>query len=351
MDQSIWVHYAQRVEVEFASTVCKTVTPTLRYQSRPVDSTRDKVMPRVELDTLEGAVRRASPRKLMLLGEPGVGKSHMARWICWFFAKRFLEASGERYQIPVFINLDLYSRESRLPRLLASRWEAHGIQTYDASGLATRRRCGTDKCCLYVFDGFDRVGSSEIVNARSELAMFIAEHEQDSVLITCRKGVNLDFGELEQCELLALNQEQVRSYFETRIGIEKAKGVLIEIERNGLIDLAGIPFYLNAIISWFSTPQSRKERPPVTRAGWLEFLIQDHFFTKETDRWRGMGKVFPELAISNFLSAVAYRTLRDGQGGAFPHSVLQEELQKQGQADDLELAILSLDYWVARETE
>jgi hypothetical protein len=126
------------------------------------------------------------PRRMVILGDPGSGKSMIAQWL----TVQLLEDHSELELVPVFLSLAMWNPDERL-----EEWAAVEMaQTYQFLGEAVRASDGQEQTLAYqlidekrilmVLDGLDEMARPKQTKALQKLSEFATSGQH--FVVTCR---------------------------------------------------------------------------------------------------------------------------------------------------------------------
>jgi len=116
---------------------------------------------------------------LVILGDPGTGKTAALERLTIEYAQRFLEDSG--HYIPVLVKLRRYDRNRRpIPDLIAASLQARGCRLPNGQFEAMLE----DSPLFLLFDGLDEVKDKEVIQ---DLEIFSESHRQAKLVVTSRR--------------------------------------------------------------------------------------------------------------------------------------------------------------------
>ena len=176
-------------------------------------------------EPLEQALQRA--QKLVLLGEPGMGKTTCLQHLAWQEAQRALH-SDPIACIPIYVELKTY-RGGELEALLAQRMDVllrpsgRALPPHTAGGAGLLRSWlrQPDVHFLLLLDGLNEVPPEFHVEIRQQLeALF---HYPQRILLSCRERDYDDSLRDRAAAFLlqGLQEEEIESYLQSVLGEEK----------------------------------------------------------------------------------------------------------------------------------
>jgi len=191
---------------------------------------------------------------LVILGDPGQGKTAAVEQLTVEYARRRLEETEEL--VPVLVKLNMYNPQQRdLRNLIAISLRSRGLQI-DAPQIE-QLLGSTTPPLLLMFDGLDEVKVADSTNVKQDLEWLLMKYPAHKYIITCRKADYSRFalrieGE-ETAELRHFEEKDVRRflidyywYYEQN----PSKGGLLfgQLEQQGLLNLAQTPLHLGLIV-------------------------------------------------------------------------------------------------------
>jgi len=257
-------------------------------------------MPVVVLDYV-----RQCKGPLVILGDPGQGKTAAVELLAVEYARRRLE--GEAELIPVLVKLNKYDQQQKrdLRNLIAMSLRARGLRVDDQQ--VEQLLGSTGAPLLLMFDGLDEVRAADRVSVKQDLEGLLRYYPANKYIITCRKADYDDFalrieGE-RKAELSLFDEKDIRRFLVDYYWIyeqDSRKGRLIfeQLKQWNLLDFAQIPLHLGLIVG---IAGEAGELP----ANWGKLYQR---FVDETLRLeKGKGALAPEWTqqIGRFLAHLA----------------------------------------------
>ena len=214
-DQTYIDRIVARTDDLFARTVAR---------HNPREPEREK---QAEPEPLEPAL--AGEKNLVLLGEPGMGKTTSLQHLAWKAAKRAL-AKPRDCEIPIYIELKYYNGEPELETLLARRVHSIlGTGRELASDLASGTRIlnawlgQSNARFLLLLDGLNEVRPEHHTAVRGALEKLL--NSPHKVVISCReRDYDASLGDRAVAFVLqGLQEDQVRDYLQGVLGNKGTK--------------------------------------------------------------------------------------------------------------------------------
>ena len=237
--------------------------------------------------------REATSRNepIILLGDPGSGKSVSARQLTITVARKALKSRQVNRQIPVFFSLSEYVENDPMggPQdfysFLTSTLNRRGKSTaFTSKHLIEHLDYYLDAGRLFiVLDSLDEMPPASFTERCNEIVSFMMKHSTNSFVITCRSN---DFGgniKGREAHLDKLTSKEIKAFIRKRSSLLRHSKVTDVYKRiiapdfvlNSVIDN---PFYLNLILFFLSIKGILPENFPllfrVICDDWAEREIQ-----------------------------------------------------------------------------
>lgn len=255
--------------------------------------------------------------KLVILGEPGLGKSTVLRHLMYEYA-----AQSDK-PLPLLIELKNYRHE-------INRLEDHINSYYKI----TIDKLKTQNV-IFLLDGFNELPPSEQVELYIDLDTVLSDFSKSRFIVTSRKvSYPEDLRDWSTCEVLGLEEDKVQAYLKFLLGGKDSDKLYKKIEEKGLLPISSNPLFLSLI---FRIYQKGKQLP--NSKGELLNIIFRHDYLKEFSERKKIRAEFSihlrELGDSRCLrimSRVAHEVLLKTDGISFDedflYNVLGEEIGK-----------------------
>ena len=236
-------------------------------------------------------------RRLVILGNPGTGKTILLRYLAYTYA----EAYEEKRVVPIFVKLANLSINGNFDRWLENRSPEH--QTI----LNQKLRNGE---CSVLLDGMDEVNRENWNNIRSEVERLTAWGNQ--VILSCRTAAYPKefMPSFQVYEIASFNEAQQRQFIATFFHDtpEKAEALLTTLRSNRRIrKLMENPFLLSLLAVLYDNSSLQL---PIR---WVELqeFITDFLMREARAPWRGVR--FYAQKKRDFLAKFAFDYFQDGK--------------------------------------
>jgi len=214
--------------------------------------------------------------RLLIIGDPGAGKSTSLQWITYSYAEQILNNSQNELPVPIYLELKWYN--GSLLKLIATYFGENGVVCDEE----TINDWVKKEKFLFLLDGFDELDDSlkclkdinDLIGACSGESRFV---------VTSRKIESLkDFKSLkfENVDVKQLSNPQMELFTEKYLGKERGGRLLKELERHSLITEAR-----NPLILWFMILEFQRDESQISEnKGVLFKNVIEHHFLKEWDK-------------------------------------------------------------------
>lgn len=229
-----------------------------------------------------------SCNRLILLGNPGTGKTTILTKIFKNKCSSFIEGKEER--IPVYIKLSLLSRATSLQQEILSKLKAEWAKDYLNNNI------------ILLLDGLNEISVSEHHHIISEIEVFLQRYPKVPIVITSRKHGFNNIGSLPVFEIKPLSKLDIYKYIENKIGRVDAFQQIME--SRSLCELATNPMNLSLILK---TWENSKSIP--SNKGELYNSYIDLMFKREKNK---RNEEINYTSKKHLLSKIAYKMKSSG---------------------------------------
>ncbi len=254
-DEAIRLHNQQLVEQLkgdwFEQFINLYVIPVkLRGESRG---------PTTEQLTIFEIAARFAQSPIAILGEPGAGKSTLAKMLAINYAQ-----NGPR--IPIFISMGLYSGQNNLIDMSSTPIDDWIIDRLLRAGRF-----------LIIFDGFNEVDLDLRAHAARSIVDFISKHSKNQFVITCRTAEYPTYlrTEVRRFEILRINPDIVHEYLVKILGSVVGEDIYVRLPAR-VRDLCRNPLMLTMLTYLYQGDEQPEEVPNSKIALYEEFVYHLH---------------------------------------------------------------------------
>ncbi|MFI7080221.1 NACHT domain-containing protein [Micromonospora sp. NPDC049903] len=243
-------------------------------------------------ESLLGLVRTGEERRIVLLGNPGAGKTTLAKQLCL----DLVESSPDR--LPVFAELKRYQATTRDIRTLL-RAQAPDLWPRDEKELPGR-------VGVVVLDGLNEVAESQLHDALADIEDFIDSPDVADVtcVLTCRAvDFPTSYGpSFARYEVVPVSAASAQRYLDERLGPKRAEQVWRQLPHR-LRTLCHSPLLLGMLTTvLLDEADTDRDLPRNRGAVYARFLSQLNRRTRERNRVET-----PEDIREACLAFLAYR--------------------------------------------
>ena len=249
-------------------------------------------------------IRKPMNRRLVLLGDPGMGKTTLLEFLCQYHAKNFKTLKT----IPVYVALKYCTSKNN--------WLSSQIELF-LNGLNIQEVTRAYHVLL-LLDGYNEVGRGNLAFLDSEINDLLRTADLFSIIITSRKGTYPEFDGFNTCEIEPLDDTRIKRYFTDIFGHGRSDRVLRDLVENGLIGLARVPLFLGFICEF--SERSGENIFPNTKGRLLERMIEIRYMRKPEEKLSKYKA--PMDLMMGLLSEFCYNLVRENSGIGFEREEL-----------------------------
>jgi len=256
--------------------VSKVVQLELREEKKSLtkDSGLEKHSEKFPISLAFADAIEKKPR-LLIVGDPGAGKSTSLKWITYSYAEQILNHSQKEFPVPIYLELKWYT--GNLFKSIANYFGDNGVERDEEIINDWIKK----EKFLFLLDGFDELDdSSKCLKYINELIGRCSGESR--FVVTSRKIEALkDFKSLkfERLDVKQLSDPQMELFTEKYLGKEGGDRLLKELKRHGLLTEAR-----NPLILWFMILEFQRDESQISaNKGMLFKNVIEHHFLKEWD--------------------------------------------------------------------
>lgn len=211
-------------------------------------------------------------QRLLILGDPGAGKSTCLQWITHTYTERMLGNQQKELPVPIYVELQGYM--GNLLQLVATSLVGNGVVCDQETIKEWLKKGGF----LFLLDGLDESG--DLRNCLKDVKLLAGLSAENRFVITSRRIELLrDLKQLQFKKLVLkeLSLPQVELLLEKRLGKVRAHGLLRELEKHNLVNEAR-----NPLILWFMALEFRAGKGnqiPLNKGMLFKRVIERHFLS------------------------------------------------------------------------
>ena len=212
--------------------------------------------------------------KMVLLGEPGSGKTTILEKLAYEFASEALAQRLRASNIPVYVNLGSFGMDGRKRggRKSDAFYRFLIEETSQFMSVASFHRLLRGGRLIFLFDGLNEMPRANYVKQCDDVRRFIEHYSNNKFVIACREADYLDiFRMCEKLIILHLSDDQIRRFARTYLG-EPSRQFLHQLRTSPspFRDLARNPYMLMVMLAIFAY----RGNLPESRARMLRVFIE-----------------------------------------------------------------------------
>jgi len=213
-------------------------------------------------------------QRLLILGDPGAGKSTSLQWVTYSYVKQ-INSYKKEFLIPIYLELKLY--RNNILELIRTCFGVNGIVCNEE----TLENWIKNGKFLFIFDGFDEV--TEPSKCLCDIKQIIGLSRENRFIVASRKIENLiDFQSLgfKKAEIKQLSDSQIELFIEKYLEKDKRNRLLKELTRYNLLNEAR-----NPLILWLMTLEYKDKKCQISiNKGMLFKNVIEQYFLKKWER-------------------------------------------------------------------
>ncbi len=246
--------------------------------------------------------------RLILLGEPGAGKSTCLQWLALNHAQRALECHDRDSRIPILVKLSSYTGQETAREFLKS----YLLDEHGPSGAFLAEHLEwylSEGRLLVLFDGLNEMPGQGYEVRVGHLRSLATDKWKCKVVISCR---TLDYDRRFSWPTLAiqrLNDSQLEAFVDKHLP-STGTDLMRELKSGdpAILDIARNPFMLRTITVIYS----RDTELPPARARLTDEFVRVLLAREWRDQWQGDLGI---KAVTRCLAKMAFATIKDGRVG------------------------------------
>lgn len=272
--------------------------------------------------------------RLLIIGDPGAGKSTSLQGITYTYAEQILSSTQKELPVPIYLELIWYNNS--LLKLIATCFRENDVKCDEETITDWIEK----EKFIFLLDGFDELDKHKPSKCLKEIKQLIASSRESQFVVASRKIEHLkDFQNLhfKKVEVKPLSDSQIELFIENYLGKEKGSKLLKELEKNNLLKEAR-----NPLILWFMILEFQREESQISiNKGMLFKNVIEHRFLEHWERKHAKddNQRYTDLKIT-ILSQLAFSMIEKGNSVKIKEEKAEEiiySLLKEGRRDYKEL--------------
>ncbi|MGK7942419.1 MAG: NACHT domain-containing NTPase [Crocosphaera sp.] len=268
-------------------------------------------------DTKSGIIVANEQQYLMVIGEPGAGKSTFLRKMGLEALKgtKLMQESYQHSCIPVFIELKKFIEEDiNIKKMIIDEFD---ICNFPNAQKSVEKLLDNGKL-LILLDGLDEVPTKNLDKVINKIQDFVDKHDKNRFIISCRTAAyNNWFRRFTDVLMADFNDQQIEQFinnwFKTELDTETSTAencwnLLQKDEYKGAKELAQTPLLLTFICLTYDKTQSFPNNRSVLYRKALNILLEEWAAEKRINRipiYEGLhteleGILLSDIAYHNF---------------------------------------------------
>lgn len=232
-------------------------------------------------------------QRLLIIGDPGSGKSTSLRWITYTYAEQLLKNSKKDIPVPIYLELKWYKND--IFKLISTNLCEFG----NLCNKLEITEWIKNENILFILDGFDELSDSIKLECFKDIRQLISLSGKSRFIVASRNFdflknfLDIGFNELE---IRHLSDTQINHIIINYLGKEKGNDFSKNLERYNLLNEAK-----NPLILWFMILEFENESGISLNKGQLFKRVIEYHFLKDWEKKR----VFTEYDSQKYIDLEA----------------------------------------------
>ncbi|MDH3976616.1 MAG: HEAT repeat domain-containing protein [Deltaproteobacteria bacterium] len=254
---------------------------------------------------IEEIIKEKNHKRLIIIGEPGIGKSTTLKHIAYEYSVK------GNIETPIYVDLRVHTPKTALLECI-NKYAHPDILSLGADKIYEIVQIS--KNFLFLLDGYNEISQTrdkrEGIEDDIKKLVSSENNQENRFIITSRKERYPTNIKGHHCELNKLKDKQ-REKFISKSGIENPDNLLDEISKKNLHSISKVPLFLDHICYFYKRANESLDKLPGTKGELMRDIIQRHFREHE-DKFETILPLRIEEAdlLGRIIPSVAYHTLK-----------------------------------------